>query len=135
MEKKLQELRLKHSSMKNELNKAHRVISKEIGDDFDVDQVSGWCLIDRLWEQIRGKAGPRKSKSWNRSWENSDSSWGLMLEWTWVRWVESQDLVKIWNQLGEIKKLECKVIPREEHFNFRPQKWLLLKRDEEKLKN
>ena len=39
MEKKLQELRLKHSTQKNELNKAMRIISREIGDDFDVDHV------------------------------------------------------------------------------------------------
>jgi hypothetical protein len=32
------EMRLKNQNLKNELNKAHRVIAKEIGDNFDIDQ-------------------------------------------------------------------------------------------------
>ena len=39
IEKKLQELRLKYSTIKNDFNKQNRIIAREIGEDFNIDDV------------------------------------------------------------------------------------------------
>ncbi len=39
LEKTLQEERVKTTTLKNDLNKALRIISREIGENFDIDQV------------------------------------------------------------------------------------------------
>lgn len=40
-DKKLQEFRVTNSTLKNELNKAMRVLSKEVGENFALDDVNG----------------------------------------------------------------------------------------------
>jgi len=47
LEKKLQEVKLQNTTLKNDLNKATRIISKEIGENFNIDQV---LMSENSWK-------------------------------------------------------------------------------------
>jgi len=66
LDKKVQELRVQSTSLKNDLNKALRVISREIGENFDVDQVlseeNSWKGRAQQIEVLKSKVKDLQSK-------------------------------------------------------------------------
>ena len=58
-EKKIMDFRLKMQNLKTELNKAHRLISKEIGENLDIDQAlseeNGWKGRQQKIDKLRGR--------------------------------------------------------------------------------
>jgi len=59
MEKKIMEMRLKIQNSKNELNKAQRLITREIGENVDIDKAlaeeGGWKGRQQKIEKLKGR--------------------------------------------------------------------------------
>lgn len=71
LEKRYQELKLSTNTLQNNLNKANRIISREIGDNFDIDAVlseeNSWKGRAQQIEVLKAKVKDLQSKVGNTS--------------------------------------------------------------------
>lgn len=63
------EMRLKNQSIKTELNKAHRLISREIGQNFDIDRAlgeeNGWKGRQQKIQKLKSRVKELEDKLQN----------------------------------------------------------------------
>jgi hypothetical protein len=60
------ELRLKHQNVKAEINKAHRLIAREMGENFDIDRAlteeNSWKGRQQKIEKLKGRVKELEEK-------------------------------------------------------------------------